>query len=104
MKPKEINDIYNHHKNSAKSRNIPFTMTKQDFMDLSYPITCPILGMPLQWNKGTPQDNSYSLDRIESSKGYEPDNVVVISHRANILKRDATLEEMKLLYEYYSQM
>ena len=43
------------------------------------------------------KDNSPSLDRIDSSKGYTPDNVWVISRRANIIKHDATLEELLLI-------
>jgi predicted RND superfamily exporter protein len=40
-----------------------------------------------------------SLDRIDSKKGYTPDNVWVISHRANQIKNDATIEELKLITE-----
>ncbi len=101
---KEINELYNHYKSSAKRRNIIFTLTKLDFYDLSYPLTCPILGIPLKHNKGAPCDNSYSIDRIDSSKGYEPGNIVVISHRANTLKSNATLDEMQRIVEFYSNL
>lgn len=103
-KQKEINDLYNHYKNSAKTRNIPFSITKMDLYDLSYPITCPVLGIPLQFNSGKPKDDSYSLDRIDSSKGYDIDNVIVVSYRANILKRDASLLEMKKMVDFYSDL
>jgi hypothetical protein len=99
---KEINELYNHYKNSAKKRNIPFTLTKVDFHNLSYPITCPVLGIPLCYNRGKPQDNSYSIDRIDSTKGYELGNIIVISHRANVLKNNATVSELVKLANFYT--
>ena len=58
---------------------------------------CPLLGVPMWKNSEEPCANSYSLDRIDSSKGYVKDNVWVISRRANAIKNDATLEELELL-------
>jgi hypothetical protein len=102
---KPINDLYNHYKNSAASRSIPFTLTKLDFHELSFPLTCPILGMPLRFNTGrTMSDDSYSLDRIDSSLGYTKENCIVISNRANILKRDATLDELQKLCKFYTEL
>lgn len=40
---------------------------------------------------------SPSLDRIDSSKGYVKGNVRVISARANMLKNNATVEELTLV-------
>jgi hypothetical protein len=40
-----------------------------------------------------------SIDRIDPSKGYTPDNVWLISQRANRIKNDATPEELKLIAE-----
>ena len=40
-------------------------------------------------------DNSPNLDRIFPKKGYVPGNVRVISQRANRIKSDATVEEMR---------
>jgi hypothetical protein len=48
-------------------------------------------------NGTTNLDNSYSLDRIDSNKGYVKGNVWVISRRANVIKNNATLEELELL-------
>ena len=104
MRMLESKEIYNRLKQSAKKRNIPFTLTIVDINNLSYPITCPILNIPLAYNRGQPQDNSYSIDRIDSSKGYEPDNIMVISYKANRMKNDGTIEELKLIADYYSNL
>ena len=62
---------------------------------------CPILGIPLKINKPrTPRDNSYSLDRIDNSKGYVPGNIQIISVKANNMKSNATLEELEALVAY----
>jgi len=42
---------------------------------------------------------SKGLDRIDSTKGYIKGNVWVISNRANTLKNDASLQELKTLVE-----
>lgn len=62
------------------------------------PSHCPVLGIPLKYKGG---DNSPSLDRIDSNKGYVVGNVEVISYRANVLKNSSTQEERELLAEYY---
>jgi hypothetical protein len=64
--------------------------------DISIPEICPLLNKKLILG-----DREYtpSLDRIDSKKGYTPDNIWVISHRANQIKNDATFEELKLITE-----
>ncbi len=62
----------------------------------------PVLNIPLTFNNGTAKDNSYSVDRIDSTKGYSFDNIIIVSNRANRLKSDATLLEIKQLAEFYS--
>lgn len=96
----EIKTLYNRLKRSAQKRNIEFTLSVTDLHDLSFPITCPVLGIPMTFNRGRPQDNSYSVDRIDSSIGYTIDNIRVISFRANRLKSDATQSEITKLADY----
>ena len=45
-----------------------------------------------------------SIDRIDSSKGYIKGNVVIVSLRANILKNDATPEELEALSRFYNNI
>jgi hypothetical protein len=63
---------------------------------------CPVLGMPLEWscrrNMGNiTLDGSPSLDRIDPIKGYVKGNIWIISYRANLIKNNATHEELKLV-------
>jgi hypothetical protein len=99
----DIKTIYNRLKSSAKRRGITFDLTLSDLYYLSYPITCPVLGIPLRFNRGKAEDNSYSIDRIDSTKGYSIDNIIVISWKANKLKSTASMDELKRLNDYYNQ-
>lgn len=87
-------------KHRAKKKGLDFDLVE---LDVVIPTHCPALGLEL--TKGGPGAKRCcatlpSLDRIDNTKGYTKDNVRVISHRANSLKRDATLEELKLLVSY----
>lgn len=78
----------------AKKLGLPFDITPEDCIP---PEVCPILGIPLFRNHGEnkPSANSPSLDRIVPSEGYVKGNVQVISQRANIMKNDASIEELR---------
>ena len=84
----------------AKKKNLEFDLVIED---LTVPDFCPILGIPLFVAGGKRTDNSPSLDRIDNSKGYTRDNVFVISFRANALKNDATLDELKSIVKYMEE-
>ena len=87
-------------KQRAKKRGIPFSITKDD---ISVPTHCPILGIELKYNLDTGaggKDNSFSLDRKDPSKGYTPDNIQVISNKANSMKFTATKEELLLFADW----
>ena len=102
IKPTETKKLYNNLKQSAKKRGIDFDLTLTDLNNLSFPITCPILGIPLKYNIGTPQDDSYSIDRKDNSIGYRIDNIEVISYKANRAKNNLSEEELSKLISYYS--
>jgi hypothetical protein len=82
-------------KNRAKKRGLPFNIDKSDIV---IPDVCPVLGIPLA-SRGALSMWSPSLDRIEPALGYVKGNVRVISHRANMLLLNSTLEEARLIYE-----
>lgn len=67
---------------------------------LQIPDRCPVLDIPIKLGEGLNSPFSPSFDRLDPKKGYTLDNVRVISLRANVLKRDGTLEEFILIIEY----
>jgi hypothetical protein len=88
----------------ALEKDVPFKLTMDD---IDIPIYCPILKVKLEIGKTSgPDDFSPSLDRIIPELGYVPGNVKIISMRANRIKTNATIEDIKnvLLYlkEHYS--
>jgi hypothetical protein len=74
--------------------------------DIIIPERCPLLKTKFERGCGVGQTrpSSPSLDRINPKLGYVPGNVWVISHRANSIKRDATLKELQLLVSNWSTL
>jgi hypothetical protein len=60
-----------------------------------------LLGIPLKTGDRKVNDSSPSLDRKDPSRGYTPDNVWVISFRANTIKSNRTWEQ---LFEEFNAM
>ncbi|BBA65605.1 hypothetical protein [Xanthomonas phage XacN1] len=98
---KDFKLLWSQLKASAAKRGIPFELTPTDIDEIGIPITCPILGIPLYFHREKVQDNSISFDRIDSTKGYSLDNVIVVSYRANRLKSDASLDELRRIADFY---
>jgi len=90
---------YLHHsaRTRARRRGIPFDLSVND---IRIPENCPVLGVPLTINDGNCGPNSPSLDRIVPDLGYVRGNVVVISHKANTIKSNATLDELRLVLRF----
>jgi hypothetical protein len=94
-----------HTLSQAKRRAIKdgrdFDITIEDLLPL--PTVCPVFGTPINYT-GTQArgfvDNSPSIDRIDSSKGYIKGNVQIISWRANRVKSDASVEELEAVIKY----
>lgn len=83
----------------AKCKNISFSITSKDIIKIASE-RCPVFDIPIAWdNKGKRCEASPSIERIDSSKGYELGNVAIISWRANRIKKDATLSELEAIYE-----
>jgi len=84
-------------KTRSKKRGVEFSVTVED---IDVPTHCPLLGVELVYcgNK-IHSENSASLDRIDSSVGYVKGNVWIVSRRANVIKNDATYQELRMISE-----
>lgn len=84
---------------SARARSqkdgLPFTI---EISDIIVPTFCPVLGIPI--SKSGPREQRPSVDKIIPEKGYVKDNICVISMRANRIKSDASLDDLKKLVAY----
>lgn len=84
----------------AKTLTLPFNI---EVSDVVVPDFCPVLGMPIDPTYNRRSDNSPSVDRVVPSLGYVKGNVVVISWRANRLKSDASVDELRRIASFYDQ-
>jgi hypothetical protein len=84
-------------RNRAKQKNMECTITQND---IHIPKICPVFKVPFV--KGT--EYAPSLDRIDNTKGYTPENIVVVSRKANVMKNNGSVQDLKMLVEYYSKL
>jgi hypothetical protein len=77
---------------------------RPNWADISIPEMCPVFGTKLAYVEGRRTHSTPSLDRIDSSKGYIPGNVIVVSWRANDVKRTSTPEELIAVGVFYQNL
>jgi hypothetical protein len=82
----------------AKRSGLPFDIERKDVI---IPDVCPVLGIKLFRESKDTWKNAPSIDRIDNTKGYTKDNIMIISRRANILKKDASLDELIKIGKFY---
>lgn len=81
----------------ARRQGLPFTLTPED---IHIPTVCPVLGIPMvRDGVSTP-----SIDRLVAERGYVPGNVVIVSSRANRLRNDASVEELRAIVSFYERL
>jgi hypothetical protein len=85
----------------AKNAGMENTLKRSD---IQIPDLCPVFNVPLMREDKSTWLYSPSIDRIDNTKGYTPDNIVIVSRRANILKKDATIDELRMMHEFYQKL
>lgn len=96
------NRLLNAARARARKYGYEFDLTVDDIIMPKY---CPLLGIEMfvtESRKGK-KHSSFSLDRIDSSKGYVKGNVWVISMMANSMKSDSNYEDFKKMAENWKQ-
>lgn len=89
--------IYYRAKTRSNFKQIDFDI---EISDIVVPTHCPVLGLKLSHNNAVGgSHDSPSLDRINPKKGYVKGNIRVISMRANVLKSNGSLDEMRLIVQ-----
>ena len=85
-------DMWSGAKKRAKGSGVNFSLSIEDII---VPDICPVLGIKIEKGIGKLTHASPTIDRIHPERGYIKGNIRVISHRANLLKSDATTEELE---------
>lgn len=82
----------------CKQRNIPFDLTPE-YLESIWTDKCPVFGFEFEKHNKI-SDKSPALDRLNPKFGYIKGNVVYISARANRIKYDATVEELRRIADW----
>lgn len=81
----------------CRSRGIDFLVT-QSYLESIWADTCPVFGIEISLGgSGKGSHHSAHLDRFDPTLGYVAGNIAWISGRANRIKYDASLIELKKL-------
>jgi hypothetical protein len=93
--------MLNNSKQRAKAAGILHSITIDDII---IPDVCPILGIKLEVGDRKNHNNAPSIDRVDNTKGYTKDNIMIVSCRANMLKKDATIDELIQMGKYFEHI
>lgn len=85
-------------KHRCKKSGREFTITLEDIV---IPEECPVFKVPLVRERNHPYRPS--LDRINPNMGYTPDNIIVMSWRANTLKNNMTPYEAVMMSDWLQE-
>ena len=87
---------------------VPFDLEPQDIKDkLNLAGSkCAVLGVDMEISKLGSKNNNLtpSIDRIDPKKGYVKGNIIVVSMRANRIKTDATVDEIRKVANFYDKL
>jgi hypothetical protein len=99
-----LKTMLNSAKSRAKQKGWDFDLELDHLMAIASDC-CPVDGLPFDWDRQLESDRTLllaipSLDRIDSSRGYTKDNVIIIGDKWNRWKSNMNLAELELLTQY----
>lgn len=82
-------------KTRKKAGNLPCTITAEDLQRLyNKSHYCSLSGLDISIDRKLPMNHqNFSVDRIDSNKGYEVDNIQLVDKRINLMKGSLSNEE-----------
>lgn len=83
---------------NAKKRNIEFSLSFTKYKKLSRTKYCYYTGILLDSSNAN-NDNYPTLERLDSTKGYVDDNVVIVCKRINHIKSNISIQDIKDIYD-----
>jgi len=83
-------------KQSAKDRNIPFSLKAKTIRKLLQAKRCYFTGIAFVEIENHPFGRT--IDRLDNDKGYIDENVVAVTRYINEKKRNLTLEDIRCIY------
>ena len=74
---------------NATSRNLLFNIDKEDVWEkfIQQGRRCALSNIPIEFS-----DNTASVDRIDNTKGYEPNNFIITHKHVNIMRNKFNIE------------
>jgi hypothetical protein len=96
-KDRHVQRFHSRARSRAKEKDIPFDISLEYLRSIATD-SCPVFHTPFGWGpsglgRGKFKDNAPQLDRIIPELGYIVGNVAFISHRANRIKDNGTMQE-----------
>jgi len=99
-----LRTMLNSAKSRAKQKGWEFDLELDALMATANDC-CPVDGLPFDWDRQLDNNKTLplaipSLDRIDSSRGYTKDNVMIIGDQWNRWKSNMNLGDLELLIQY----
>ncbi len=86
-------------KSSANSQGVPYDLTPE-YLESIWTGKCAIFGISISYGGLDNERPTAEIDKIKPELGYVKGNVAWVCHRANRLKDNASLEELRMVVKY----
>ena len=93
----KINKLFYYSKVRAKEKHLEHTLSKEWFYEQTKTNICPKTGVKFDYTPSTRNPFSPSVDRVDNSKGYTPENCQLVIWAYNSAKAHHTDEDLYIM-------